>query len=134
MMTLALGFASAKVTGRRDKMLTFAIAGDARHSARMAEPARPVAPVTMMCAMYAVADYGRSKTGRVIVSRYVSGMIATIDVFYVSGNDYLIVKIDGLPLTGYNQIRRPLWLNRARSFSDFHSLMRRRLVQIKNDT
>ena len=56
MITWAFGFAFAKSTGRRDRMLTLAIAGDARHSARMAEPARPVAPVTMMWAMYAAVN------------------------------------------------------------------------------
>jgi hypothetical protein len=80
-MTLAFGFASAKLTVRRDKIDTLATAGEARHSARMAEPARPVAPVTMMWAMYAVigavVKYGIlrvAKTMRTTTSRELIAM------------------------------------------------------------
>lgn len=48
MMTLALGWFSASLTGRRERMEMRDIEGDWRASERMAAPAVPVAPVRIM--------------------------------------------------------------------------------------
>lgn len=48
MMTLALGWFSASLTGRRERMEMRDIEGDWRASERMAAPAVPVAPVRTM--------------------------------------------------------------------------------------